>query len=123
MANKPPKPDFLSRAKAAALSKDVPLPSMDMTVTVRALSVGEMDVISDACLNDGKDVGDDDAFDNKKLIHHVIAASAVDENGDRLIPEGRESEVKDLPNVVYAPLQTAALSVNGMSGADPEGNS
>jgi len=119
------KKDFLTKAKASVKTESVPLPSMKMTVTARGLSVDNMDMIIEKCTLPGKTMAHDgvSAIDNSLQIIHIVAASIVDDDGSRLIPEGRERELKELPQAVYGALQTAALRVNGMSGVDAEGNS
>lgn len=114
----PPKKDFLAKAKASSISKTIEL--LGMKVVVRALSVQEMETVYASCLLPGKSEADGEvAYDNKKVGLHMIASCVFDENGNRLIPEGREDELRDLPHSVYQPLQSAVLKLNGLSA---EGN-
>ncbi len=113
------KPDFLSDLRTSVLTEKIDLPGMKQKTYARALSAAEVRRISAACLLPGKTVADADAFDTDRLTECIVAAAIVDAKGHRLIPEGRESEMYDLPNRVYTTLQSAALRANGMGGDTP----
>lgn len=118
MATKKPQ-DFLSIAKAGSPSEVVVIPSTGQRVHARALSAAAVRKITAAALRPGKKPTDgDDAFDEDALTTAIIAASITDAHGERLVPEGREAELADLPNALYLQLQAAALRVNGMGESE-----
>lgn len=108
--------DFLTAAKTAIGREPIELPALGVTVYAKALSAAEVRRISESCVKPGKKAADGD-FDNEKLALLLVAASIVNEDGDRLIPDGREAEMADMPNAMFSALQAAALRVNGMGGA------
>lgn len=108
--------DFLSAARASG-RETITLPGMDRKVVVRALSALEVERISKSCQKPGTDGTKNAHYDNEKLTLCIIVASLTDEKGKRIIPEGREHELRELPNRIVAVLQTAALRINGL-GAD-----
>lgn len=105
--------DFLSAARASG-KETITLPGMDGEFVVRALSAAEVQRISDLHRKPGTDGSKNDHYDNEAMTLAIIAASITDKNGNRVIPEGREAEMRDLPNRVYMPLQSAALRINGL---------
>lgn len=58
---------------------------------------------------------DEAAVDGDALVETLIYACAH-ESGVRCIPEGRESEVADLPSMIFQRLGNRALSANGYTG-------
>jgi hypothetical protein len=121
MARKPAAKDFLSAAKAARTREAITIPGMDCALYARALSATEVRLIGDACLLPGKNPTDGDGYDDAAMTLAIIGASVVDEAGERVIPEGRESEIDELPHTTKAALQRAAFQANGMLAAI-EGN-
>lgn len=115
--------DFLAAAKQAGGRERVKLPGLAREVYVRMVSRAEMTRIQEASLKPGGKSSDPDAYDNERLVLLTVAAAAVDARGRRLIPEGREQELLDIPFAIQNALQTAALRINGMSAeAEPAGN-
>ncbi len=111
------KSDFLTAARAAGRSEQLEFPEIGYTVFARALSAADVRRITASSLKPGKKPTDgEDAYDDDKLSLAIVAASIVDEQGARVIPEGREADLSDLPNAIYTALQQAALRVNGMGG-------
>lgn len=109
--------DFIAQAKAAGRREKVDVPGMDMDVYAVTLTHGAVRRITEACLKDGRKPDEADAYDEDMLTQMMVSASIVDGDGERLIPEGRESEIEDLPNPIQLALQSAALRVNGMGAA------
>lgn len=106
--------DFLTAAKTAIGREPVEIAGLP-TVYAKPLSAAAVRRISESCIKPGKKAGDgESAFDNEKMALLIVAASIVDENDERLIPEGREGELADLPNATFTALQSAALKANGM---------
>lgn len=111
------KGDFLSAARAAGSREQLDFPDLGWTVFARALSAADVRRITAASLKPGKKPTDgEDAYDDDKLTLAIVAASIVDAGGERVVPEGREAELSDLPNAIYTALQQASLRVNGMGG-------
>ncbi len=113
--------DFLTLAKAAGQREKVDIPGMDMDVYAVTLSHGDVRRITEAALRPGKSAGDDGAYDDDKLTQLLVSASIEDEKGGRLIPEGREAELEELPNPIQLAIQAASLRVNGMGPAEGNG--
>ena len=114
--------DFLAQAKAATRQEKVDLPELDCDVYARTLSAANVRRITEACLLPGKKLTDTgDVLDDDRLTLAIVGASIVDVKGVRLIDEGRESEIDDMPNSIKTALQLAALRVNRM-GAPDSGN-
>jgi len=111
------KGDFLSQAKSAGHQEKVDVQGVDMDVYACTLSRAQVRQITESCLRPGKKMTDADGYDEDKLTQRIVAASIVDAKGVRLVPEGREHELDDLPNPVQMALQVAAFRVNGMGGA------
>lgn len=108
--------DFLAAAKAAGKREKVACPGLAREVYARALSGAEVERISALAVKEGGDPGDPKAYDNARLILLTVGAAIVDARGKRLVPEGREHELPELPNAIYAALRDKALRVNGMAG-------
>jgi len=122
MANKNGRPDFLTAVKAAGRKEAVALPNMEgVSVFVKSLSAAAFRRISEQSLKNGKSVNDPDAYDEEALNRKILAESLVDENDERLIPEGREHETEDFPLEIRRILIKAAFSINGI-GDKAEGN-
>lgn len=118
--------DFLTAAKG--MLEVVPVEGLPdglgINVYVRPLTAREYDRLMTSCLQPGKALGDDDAFDSREVTMRVIGASVVDADGERLIPEGREAEIEDLGQDVFQAISSAALAANGMDVGEetPPGN-
>lgn len=111
---KPAAGDFMSAAKASMRTEEVNLPTIGRTVYARTLYAAEAERIAEQCMKPGKP----GAFDEDKWTRLLVATSVRDENGDRVIPEGREDELAEFPLDIKMAIQTAALRVNGMAGGD-----
>lgn len=59
--------------------------------------------------------GEDPVIDNDRMIESFMSVCLVDDAGERLIPEGREDEVADLPSYIYQALAMPVLAANGYS--------
>lgn len=112
--------DFLTAARALHRREKVDLPAdMDFgAVYVKTLSAAETRAVTFACLKPGHEPGDEDAFDDDKVERAMIGAALVDGKGRRLIPEGREAEIDDLPQSVQTAINLAYRKLNG-AAADP----
>ena len=111
-------PDFLAAAMARHRQVPVELPAgMNITAFVRTLSAAESRRITQACVREGRQITDDDAIDNERLERALLAAALVDEKGHRLIPEGREDELADLPQEIMTPVNQAYNRLQGFAAA------
>lgn len=123
MASKRTGGDFLTAAKAVGQRQRVDVPGIDRAVYACTLSAADVRQITESCILPGKKATDGEAaFDENRLTLMLIAASIQDAQGKRLIPDGRESEIDEIPNAIKAALQSAALAVNGMGQAVSPGN-
>jgi hypothetical protein len=117
---------FIEKVQSLARLDPVEIPGLDMPVFMRQLSAGAFKQITDSCLKDGMSMEEHGAgaFDEELLGQLVTCACLVDESGDRVIPEGDEEDLMDLPNAIVRELQVAAMKCNGMGdGAEgSEGN-
>jgi len=109
--------DFLTAAKAASRRQKVEIDGLP-AVYAQPLTEEDIEVISNRCLLPGKKPEDgDSAFDNRRLMREIVCATVVDARGKRVIPEGKEDELRKLPASVSRALVQKALAVNGMSAA------
>lgn len=119
---------FIKKVQSLARLDPVKIPGLDMPIFMRQLSAGAFKQITESCLKDGMSVEEHGAgaFDDDLLGRLVTCACLVDEAGDRIIPEGDEMDLLDLPNAIVRDLQIAAMKCNGMADGvnveDPEGN-
>jgi hypothetical protein len=108
--------DFLSAAKASSRREKIEIEGLPV-VYAQPLTEEDVEAISARCLLPGKKPEDgDNAYDNRKLTREIVCASIVDAKGRRVIPEGKEAELRKLPAHVSRALVQHALRVNGMTG-------
>jgi len=110
--------DFLTAAKAAGRREKIDIEGVEFDAYARTMSAAEHRRLGEASLKPGGKPGNRADYDDDALTQYVIAACVVDAEGARLIPEGREAELEDLPSQVRAALQKAVLRVNGMDAGD-----
>ena len=121
--------DFLTSAKALAPTETIDLPELDLKVQVRGLTAREINQANKAAtkilIKGKKGKPDEVEVDGEKLTAALLARSLFTLDGKRLIPEGREDEVFDLPHDLVAKLTKTVFSINGMKAPEeePEGNS
>ena len=113
--------DFLAAAKALLPARSLTIDGLEFgPVTLRGLSAKD---ISDAQKRATTQVrGAAPAVDSVKMLAVMIARSLYGPDGERLIPADREHEVGDLPQQLLLRLQKEVLAINGLDGADAEGN-
>lgn len=111
--------DFLTAAKSYKREK-IEIDGLPV-VYAKPLSAADVNALSRAHLREGKEPGDDDAYDNEALTLAIVAASLVDVRGKPVVPAARAAELRDLPNATLTALQQVALRINGM-GIDQPGN-
>ncbi len=121
MVRKTKKVDFLAAAKAS--TTPVPITGHGVkgwNLCAKPLSAKAMQVLMENCRLPGKTAADGEAsIDTEKFGISLIVASIVTEKGAQVFQAGQESEMADdLPQLTYAVLQKAALTVNGMLGDD-----
>lgn len=124
MARKTKNVDFLAAAKAS--TTPVPITGHGVkgwNLCAKPLSAKAMQVVMDNCRLPGKTAADGEAsIDTTKFGLALIVASIVTDKGAQVFRVGQESEMADdLPQLTYAALQKASLTVNGMI-ADDSGN-
>lgn len=114
-----PKPKQVEERPAADMapslfaSETIEVPELGRNFTVRTLSARTFRRILDVCLHEGKSHEDDNAHDSEKLFDHIIAASLVDEKGERVVPVGQEEEVADLlPTTLYTKVGAITRRLN-----------
>lgn len=119
--------DFLEAAKGLTPSEDMEISELDMTITIRGLTARE---INEANKRASKPVpkGKGGApvtpeVDGEKLTIALLSMSLYGKDGERLIPEGREEEVFDLPHDLVSRLTQRVFRINGLNEPDAEGNS
>ena len=112
------KPDFLSLGKALVESVELELPELDMTVVLKGLTGREMRSITvqsrKPTPKGRKGKADEIEIDDEKMTSLMVAQSAFMADGEtRLIPEGREGELFDLPFSIVNLLTTEVQHLNG----------
>ena len=117
------KPDFLSLGKALVESAELEFPELDMTVVLKGLTGREMRSLTKAATKPTpkgrKGKGDVPEVDNDKLMELMVVHSAFYPDGERLIAEGREDELYDLPFSIVNKLTLEVNRLNGW-GADED---
>jgi hypothetical protein len=115
---------FVQRVVALSRMDPVEIPGLDMKVFVRQLSAAAFKSITESCVKEGMSMETDGAaaFDDEMLGKMVTCACLVDEAGDRLIPDGEEGDLFDLPNAIVRQLQIASMKCNGMDTSSVEGD-
>lgn len=119
--------DFLTNAAKAVQKMEVVVPELSMTVHVWGLTARQISTANKAATKQlpkgRKGVADGVEIDNDTLSAMMLSMSLRDAEGNRLIPEGREAEVHDLPFEIIQRLAKAMNKVCGLSPAeDLEGN-
>jgi len=120
--------DFLAAAKALTPKNTLTLDELGVTIEVHGLTAREINAANKAATKvkakgrNGKP--DEVEVDGEKLTASLLALSLYTVAGDRLVPQGRESEVFDLPHALVGRLTKAVFEINGMTPPkeDAEGN-
>ena len=120
------KPDFLSLGKALVESAELVLPKFnkgkDMTIVIKGLTSRETKALSRECQKPTpkgrKGKADEIEIDNDKLMTLMVARSAFNMDGERLVADGRETELDDFPQAIMTLLQNKVTSFNGWGGDD-----
>lgn len=99
---------FLEKAAAALKARPLPVPELDETVYIRALTEVDSEAVRAACVKEGTTEVDSDAF-----MAAMIGVCTVDENGDRVFPEDNDARIRTMiPNTVYQRIANAVLEAN-----------
>ena len=111
------KQDFLSLGKALVESAELELPELEMTVVLKGLTGREMRAITlesrKPTPKGRKGKADEVEIDDEKMTSLMVGRSVFAQDGARLIPEGRESELYDLPFSIVNKLTTEVQRLNG----------
>lgn len=97
-----------------SLKCDLPLEKVNVPVDCYAkpLTVGQMRRLYEGVPKNAKGEADEE-----KLATAIVAVSIVDADGNRLIPDGEEDGLLELPQAYFLALQNAALKANGLGGS------
>lgn len=119
--------DFLKSAKALVPKQELDLPEVGMTVFVHGMTARDITEANKAAtkpLPKGrKGQADGGELDSERLTVELLARSLHDKDGKRLIPEGREDEINDLPYAIINKITAVVFSINGMKAPENiEGN-
>ena len=117
------KAGFLGRVRKAYGDREVPLPEMKTTVTVKALTEAESQAIEGKFIIPASKPGGRADVDERMAKNTLIVACCYDAAGNRLFDEDDiETLDTELPGKVYKLLAAEALRANGYL-EDAEGNS
>jgi len=121
-------PDFLAAAKAKSKVVTFEVEALGITVEARGLTADAYSEIQERAMPDMRGRAgarlDEVEIDTRLLTYLTIAATCFKEDGERLIPEGREMELGEIPRDIFGKLQEKTLDVNGLRvEAEAEGNS
>ena len=116
--------DFLEKAKALTPISELKLDELGMTVFIHGMTARDINAANKASSVPAKKKGQPPELDSEKLTMELLARSLRDKDGGRLIPEGREDEINDLPYKVINEITAAVFEINGMKAPEnAEGNS
>lgn len=103
-------------AAAECPSEELKVPSLGGTVIIKGLTAKELDAFEKSLTKKESESGDLEVDDDDMAVK-LVTRCLVDGTGKRILKDSEYKIVQGWSGIVYRPMATAALSVNGYTDA------